>query len=245
MQRHSAFRLNLLGCDLPSASILAGPFLAKGPLLPTGLLLARGLLVVVGLLAIGLLIGTSANVAAAEPIDVANSGRPGTHVAPFKLTAINLELETDTETAIVELEEKPAEAFTVVCFLGTECPLARLYAPRLNLLASEYAPHNVRIIGINSNRHDGLDDVRAYVRDHRITFPIGKDYQNIVADQFGARRTPEVFVIDASRTIRYRGRIDDQYKPGLTRANATRHDLRRASRRTVGRSRCKPAGHRT
>jgi hypothetical protein len=36
-----------------------------------------------------------------------------------------------------------------------------------------------------------------------------------VADQFGATRTPEVFVLDRERRVRYQGRIDDQYTYGV------------------------------
>ena len=38
-----------------------------------------------------------------------------------------------------------------------------------------------------------------------------KDAGNVIADQLGAVRTPEVFVLDADRVVRYWGRIDDQY----------------------------------
>ena len=43
--------------------------------------------------------------------------------------------------------------------------------------------------------------------------------------RFGAVRTPEVFVLDRERTIRYRGRIDDQYVVGRQRPQPTRRDL--------------------
>ena len=43
------------------------------------------------------------------------------------------------------------------------------------------------------------------------TFPLLKDAGNMIADQFGAVRTPEVFLLDADRMVRYWGRIDDQY----------------------------------
>jgi hypothetical protein len=46
-----------------------------------------------------------------------------------------------------------------------------------------------------------------------------KDLGNNVADAVGASRTPEVFVLDADRVVRYRGRIDDQY--GFTGPNDT------------------------
>src|SRR5206468_1459570 len=47
----------------------------------------------------------------------------------------------------------------------------------------------------------------------------------LVADQFGAVRTPEVFVLDSKRIIRYWGRIDDQYGVGYTRPKPGRRDL--------------------
>ncbi|MDA1054610.1 MAG: hypothetical protein O3C40_29615 [Planctomycetota bacterium] len=33
------------------------------------------------------------------------------------------------------------------------------------------------------------------------------------------------FVLDASGIVRYQGRIDDQYEPGISRAEPTKHDL--------------------
>jgi peroxiredoxin len=39
----------------------------------------------------------------------------------------------------------------VVVFLGTECPLAKLYGRRLAELDRKYAERGVQIIGINSN----------------------------------------------------------------------------------------------
>ena len=163
----------------------------------------------------------------ADPIDIAGNGQPGSKVSPFQLPAVDgLRGGTQPEKHIVAIGDEPAATITVVCFLGAECPLARLYGPRLNAMADEFASRGVRFVGINSNRQDSLEDVRSYVSDHEIAFPIDKDYQNVVADQFGARRTPEVFVTDATLTIRYRGRIDDQYEPGLSRTKPSRRELR-------------------
>ena len=116
----------------------------------------------------------------------------------------------------------------IVAFLGTECPLARLYGPRLQEIAADYAEQGVAVIGVNSNLQDSLSEIGAYARRGGISFPIIKDSGNAIADQFGAERTPEVFVLDADRKIRYRGRIDDQYVVGVVRNAATRHDLREA-----------------
>jgi len=114
----------------------------------------------------------------------------------------------------------------VVAFLGTECPLAKLYGPRLQELADEYAQRGVAFIAIDPNRQDSITELAHYARVHRIEFPLLKDTGNLVADQFGAERTPEVFLLDRERKIRYRGRIDDQYGIGSSTGYA-RTEIRR------------------
>jgi hypothetical protein len=52
-----------------------------------------------------------------------------------------------------------------------------------------------------------------------------KDEGNVIADRLGARRTPEVLVLDAERHDSYQGRIDDQFGVGYKRAQPTRRDL--------------------
>ncbi len=121
--------------------------------------------------------------------------------------------------------EEFQEDFLVVAFLGTECPLAKLYGPRLAELAGEFKDHSVGFVGINSNAQDSITEVAAYARRHGIAFPILKDVGNQVADQFGAVRTPEVFVLDRDRKVRYWGRIDDQYGIGYVRDAPRRRDL--------------------
>lgn len=113
----------------------------------------------------------------------------------------------------------------VVVFLGTECPLATLYAPRLTQLSERFAAQGVAFVGINSNQQDSLSEMAAYAKTHALNFPLLKDVGNVVADQFGAVRTPEVFLLDKSRVVRYWGRIDDQYVVGRQRTKATREDL--------------------
>ncbi|MBX7168545.1 MAG: redoxin domain-containing protein [Pirellulales bacterium] len=111
----------------------------------------------------------------------------------------------------VALGDFPEAKAVVVVFLGVECPLAKLYGPRLMELAEAYQAQGVQFIGIDSNRQDSITELAAYARAHGIEFPVLKDAGNVVADQFGAQRTPEVFLLDAERVVRYHGRIDDQY----------------------------------
>ena len=72
---------------------------------------------------------------------------------------------------------------------------------------------------------DSPTEVAAFVRRSKTTLPVLMDPAGKAADAFGARRTPEAFVLDARRTIRYRGRIDDQYEVGVQRPVARNHDV--------------------
>jgi peroxiredoxin len=125
----------------------------------------------------------------------------------------------------VSLRDFKDRKLVVVAFLGVECPLAKLYGPRLASLAKTYAPQGVAFIAINSNQQDSITELAHYARTHQIEFPLLKDPGNVVADQFGAERTPEVFVLNEQRAIAYRGRIDDQYVVGRQRTKATQNDL--------------------
>ena len=125
----------------------------------------------------------------------------------------------------VELKVSDQPSLTVVAFLGNDCPLAKLYAPRLGELAAKYGARGVRVIGINSNRQDSPSQIEAAIKELQITFPIIKDVGRKLADAFEASRTPEIFLLDQSLIVRYHGRVDDQYQPGIARTEPKRRDL--------------------
>ena len=125
-----------------------------------------------------------------------------------------------------DFEEAP---ILIVAFLGVECPLAKLYGPRLQRIADDYADRGVRVLGVDANQHDSLTEIAAYARQHDLRFPLVKDLNNTLADRLGAKRTPEVFVFDRGRTVRYHGRIDDQYAiGGRSKPSPSREELRAA-----------------
>src|SRR5262245_31089363 len=123
------------------------------------------------------------------------------------------------------LADVASSKVVVIAFLGTECPLAKQYGSKLAELAGEYEARGVAFLGINSNRQDSVTEIAAYARDSQIKFPILKDLGNIVADQLGAIRTPEVFVLDEERVVRYWGRIDDRYGVGYARGKSVKNHL--------------------
>ncbi|MEO1496544.1 MAG: redoxin domain-containing protein [Planctomycetota bacterium] len=126
------------------------------------------------------------------------------------------------------LETWSASELVVIAVLGVECPLAKLYGPRLQELADEYADRDVAVIGVNANRQDSLAELTAYGRRHGVMFPLLKDNHGEVVAALGATRTPEVFVLDRQRRVRYQGRIDDQYDVGVVRDEPQRLFVRDA-----------------
>jgi peroxiredoxin len=129
---------------------------------------------------------------------------------------------TGAERTLSEWKNRP---ILVVVFLGTECPLAKLYGRRLAELDRKYAERGVQIVGINSNQQDTLQELAVYANKFEIKFPLLKDPGAKVADKFGATRTPEAFVLDERRVVRYRGRIDNQYDVGAARNRPTKTQL--------------------
>jgi hypothetical protein len=105
-----------------------------------------------------------------------------------------------------------------------KCPCANAYNDRLPTLARDYAARGVRLVGIYSNKDETLPEIAAHAKEHGFSFPVFKDERGLGADHFGASVTPEVFVIDSSRVLRYAGHIDGS----RVAAEAKTHELKDA-----------------
>jgi peroxiredoxin/mono/diheme cytochrome c family protein len=141
----------------------------------------------------------------------------GTNIASFKLR--------DYRGAELSLDQFAAKKALVLAFVGCDCPVAKLYGPRLAKLAKEYDAKGVQFLGIDANQQDGVTQIARFAKEAGIEFPILKDVNNVLADQLGVKRTTEALVLDAERIVRYRGRVDDQYNVGISRTKATQNDL--------------------
>jgi peroxiredoxin len=94
------------------------------------------------------------------------------------------------------------------------CPYVQAWESRLSAIASDYADRGVRVVAINSNDadshpEDSFDEMQKRSREQGFTFDYLYDEPQSVARALGAERTPEVFVYDRDRRLRYHGAIDD------------------------------------
>lgn len=144
------------------------------------------------------------------------AGNSGAHRQALQHTLGDLKLP-DCFGKPFALEELKTSPVVAIAFLGTECPLARLYGPRLQELSVRYADKGVRFVGVFSNVQDSLTEITAYRNKSGITFPMLIDSKQELADAVQAQRTPEIVVLDQARNVIYRGRIDDQYGIGVVR----------------------------
>ncbi len=134
----------------------------------------------------------------------------------------------DTNGRRHRLSDYKEKKLVVLAFLGTECPLAKLYAGRLQSIANAYEGRSVVVLGLDPNVQDSMEEIAAFSRKHDLRYVLLKDSDNRIANQAKITRTPEVVLLDEQRSIRYRGRIDDQYVIGVARDAPTRNDLREA-----------------
>jgi len=123
------------------------------------------------------------------------------------------------------VESADGDQIRVLCFLGVECPVARFYASRIDGLAKRFTDKKFQFLGINSNLHDSIADLQRFEKELGLSFRQVKDSDQSIARTFSATRTAEVVVTDGKGNILYRGRIDDQYAPGIKRSVSTRNEL--------------------
>lgn len=121
-------------------------------------------------------------------------------------------------------------AILVVIVSCNHCPYVVAYEPRLVALCNAYQPRGVDFVAVNANDatrypDDGMAGMKARARERGFPFPYLRDDSQAFVSALGALFTPEVFVFDAARKLRYHGRIDDNHRDA---SRVTSHDLRNA-----------------
>jgi len=107
----------------------------------------------------------------------------------------------------------------VVVFLSTVCPYARYFGDHLGHLAEERRSEGVLFVGVNSNHLETAEEMDEFAAAHGQRFPMIRDADASIADRLGASCSPEAYVVDQERRLRYRGWIQSKLRsPDLKRA---------------------------
>lgn len=143
----------------------------------------------------------------------------GTKAPSFALPGVDGKITTLDSFASAEV--------LVVVFTCNHCPYAIASEDRLIDLQLRYRPRDVEFVLINPNDDEAYPEdsyaemvIRAKAKN--FPFPYLRDESQEIARAYDATCTPDVFVFDRDRRLRYNGRIDDNWQnPKM----ATRHDL--------------------
>jgi len=111
---------------------------------------------------------------------------------------------------------KDAKGFIVI-FTCNTCPYSVAYEDRIIALDKKYKSRGYPVIAINPNdpaaiEGDELADMKVRAVEKGFTFPYLQDVGQQVYPQYGATKTPHVFVLqkeDEKNIVRYIGAIDD------------------------------------
>lgn len=131
----------------------------------------------------------------------------------------------------VSIANAAGEKGTLVMFSCNACPWVKAWESRIAELGNTYQEKGIGVIQINSNdpaqnAEDGFDAMKTRAQERDFQFPYVVDETSGLARAFGATRTPEAFLFDASGKLVYHGTIDDNaHEPAKVEARYLRDAL--------------------
>lgn len=115
--------------------------------------------------------------------------------------------------SLKDFADKPV---LVLFFWCNHCPYVKAYEERVIKLAKEFQD-KAAFVAINSNDptqypEDSFENMQRVAQEKGYPFPYLFDETQQVAHAYGASRTPEFFVFDEERDLKYHGRFDDNWE---------------------------------
>jgi len=116
----------------------------------------------------------------------------------------------DTSLSLSDLKED----VIVLVFLANHCPVVQAYEDRLIDFTRDYKDKGVKVVGISVNdiEMDRIPGIKKYTKEHKSNYIYGYDESQAAGRAYGATNTPQFFVLDKERKIRYTGAMDDNQR---------------------------------
>jgi peroxiredoxin len=107
----------------------------------------------------------------------------------------------------------PAKGY-IVAFTCNTCPYAVMYEDRIIELHNKYAPKGWPVVAIQPNDPsvkpgDSMEEMKIRAKEKSFPFVYLFDDGQKVYPQYGATRTPHIFLLDSAKKVRYIGAIDN------------------------------------
>ena len=103
------------------------------------------------------------------------------------------------------------EDVVVLVFLANHCPVVQAYEDRIIDFTNDYKGKGVKVVGVavSDQDIDKLPGIKTYMKEKGSTYVYGYDESQAIGKAYGATNTPQFFVLDKDRVIRYTGAMDD------------------------------------
>ncbi|MFN0075522.1 MAG: redoxin domain-containing protein [Prosthecobacter sp.] len=118
---------------------------------------------------------------------------------------------TDLAGKAHRLSELKTSKGIVIIMTSATCPVSKRYIPSVAKLEKELAGKGLALLLVNPFASETADEIKAQLAEHGLTSPYIHDKEKTLTAALQARTTTEVFLLDAARTLIYRGAFDDQY----------------------------------
>lgn len=121
---------------------------------------------------------------------------------------------------MVSLKDYKAAKGFIVVFTCNHCPFAKAYEDRIIALDKKYSKQGYPVIAINPNnpeksKDDSFDLMKVRAKEKGFTFPYLFDEGQKIYPQYGATKTPHVYLLQKTakgNEVKYIGAIDDNYE---------------------------------
>jgi peroxiredoxin len=126
----------------------------------------------------------------------------------------------DTSLTLSDIKEP----VVVLVFLGNHCPVVQAYEDRLIDFTKDYQGKGVKVVGVSVNdlETDRLPAIKTYMKEKGSNYVYGYDESEQIGKAYGATNTPQFFVLDKDRVIRYLGAMDDNQQEAKVKATYLR-----------------------
>jgi peroxiredoxin len=129
------------------------------------------------------------------------------------IPAVSADGQTDITLNLADIKED----VVVVAFLANHCPVVAGIEDRQVELIKSFKGKSVKFIGITCSNEsmkdtDGIDAIKRKNKEGKYNLAYGVDESGKIGKAYGATVTPQYFVLDKERKIRYTGAIDDNQR---------------------------------
>jgi peroxiredoxin len=139
-----------------------------------------------------------------------------------------------------KLADYAASPILAIVFTCNHCPTAQLYEERIKRLTEDFAAKGVAVVAIQPNdpnalridememsdMSDTLGEMKVRAEYRRFHFPYLYDgATQSVAEAYGPKATPHIFIFDKARKLQYEGRVDENQREPLVKSRDAHNAL--------------------